>query len=69
MGCVTCMVFSFACLVGVLVLVGVGVLGYRAPDARLVGKANRMFLFLHAGALLGGLPACLGEQQKRLGNN
>ena len=51
------MFFSFACLVGVLVLVLVGVLVYRAPDAsRRVGKANRMFLFLHAGALLG---ACL----------
>ena len=68
MGCVTCMFFSFACLVGVLVLVLVGVLVYRAPDARLVGKANRMFLFLHMrGHYLG--PACLGEQQKRLGNN
>ena len=63
------MIFLYSCLVGVLVLVLVlvGVLVYRAPDAsRRVGKANRMFLFLHAGELLG---ACLGEQQKRLGNN
>ena len=66
MGYVTCMVLLYSCLVSVFVLVGV--LVYRAPDARLVGKANRMFLFLHMrGHYLG--PACLGEQQKRLGNN